>query len=108
MTQITNKINPLIKAEREAYRVCNMKVPRGTARAKRRAAGNYTPVNIEASLAQAPNSRYSRSDMAARKAKAEADRQAAELVADAEASGVVVPIVKAKKPRAKKTEKLAA
>jgi hypothetical protein len=36
------------------------KVPRGTARKLRRAAGNYTPVNAAASLQQAPTSRFAR------------------------------------------------
>jgi hypothetical protein len=36
------------------------KTPRGTARAKRRAMKNYTPVNPAASLAQHPEGRFSR------------------------------------------------
>ena len=36
------------------------KTPRGLARATRRAAGNYKPVNPAASLAEAPNGRFAR------------------------------------------------
>jgi len=36
------------------------KTPRGTARAKRRATGNFKPVNPAASLAQHPEARFAR------------------------------------------------
>lgn len=36
------------------------KTPRGTARAARRATGNYKPVNPAASLEQAPTGRFAR------------------------------------------------
>lgn len=38
-----------------------VKVPRGTARKIRRAAGNYKPVNPAASLKEAPEGNYARS-----------------------------------------------
>lgn len=47
-----------IQIERDKRRVRNMKVKRGTARAKRRAQGNYTPVNTLASVTQHPGGRY--------------------------------------------------
>ena len=37
-----------------------VKVPRGTARKLRRAAGNYKPVNPLASMEQAPTGRFAR------------------------------------------------
>lgn len=36
------------------------KIPRGTARKTRRAAGNYKPVNPAASLKEAPTARFAR------------------------------------------------
>ena len=67
MTKPT-KVDPVIKAHREARRVLNMKVKRGTARAKRRLNGNYMPVNEAASLKQHPDGGFARS-IKERKAK---------------------------------------
>lgn len=38
-----------------------VKVPRGTARKIRRAAGDFIPVNKEASVIEAPDGRYAKS-----------------------------------------------
>ncbi len=43
-----------------------VKVPRGTARKIRRAAGNYVPVNQAASLEQAPEGRFARANVKTR------------------------------------------
>jgi hypothetical protein len=43
-----------------------VKVPRGTARKLRRAAGDFAPVNPTASLEQAPEGKYARANVKAR------------------------------------------
>ncbi len=61
MTQKIIKVGKAIKDERAYYKARDANVPRGTARAKRRYTGNYTPVNPEASVEQHPQGRYASS-----------------------------------------------
>lgn len=57
--------------ETKAYeRLTGAIAPRGTVRAKRRFNGDYSPVNKEASLQQAPDGRYAKSLVTKKKTKA--------------------------------------
>lgn len=53
-------VAPVVKAKKVPKVKGELKVKRGTARALRRANGNYTPVNKQASLDQAPTGRFAR------------------------------------------------